>query len=305
MDISVITPVYNGAKYLNECIESVLCQDGISLEHIIIDDGSTDSTRDIALSYPRIKYLHQKNLGANVARNNGIKVANGKYIKLLDADDCLVNGSLLKQLKTSEKFNEKCIGYGYHKSISDADGTEKVCPARISRLNSIEQLILTNVLTSLPLYPRSALQIISGFNETLHARQEWDLNLRLVGAGYEFVYDQVLTFKQRYHDSPERISNRRLNVAKELAALATIYENLPEPKTESVNDAWSAYLWGMGRQFIYQGDKAAAEIVFMKAKMYSKKRFLKYLGWKFRLARFFMGDTLPDTVGRILKGSRI
>ena len=84
--ISVIIPVYNGEKYVAQCIENVLCQTCKNLEIIVVNDGSTDNTVQIAKKYP-IKILNQKNQGLSAARNAGMDVALGKYIHFMDVDD--------------------------------------------------------------------------------------------------------------------------------------------------------------------------------------------------------------------------
>lgn len=91
--VSVIMPVYNSEKYLEKCISSVLNQSLREIELICVDDGSTDSSPRIleafAKSDSRVKLLHQQNLYAGVARNNGMKAACGKYFAFWDSDDFL------------------------------------------------------------------------------------------------------------------------------------------------------------------------------------------------------------------------
>ena len=89
--VSVIMPVYNGEKYLKEAIESILSQDFIDFEFIIINDGSTDNSpqilNEIKDSNKNVKVIHQENQGSSGARNTAIDLAEGKYIQFLDADD--------------------------------------------------------------------------------------------------------------------------------------------------------------------------------------------------------------------------
>lgn len=87
--ISVIIPVYNAEKYIAQCIENILYQSYKNIEIIIVDDGSTDRTSEIANQYTQIKYLHQQKQGVSAARNKGIDAANGEYIHFMDADDLL------------------------------------------------------------------------------------------------------------------------------------------------------------------------------------------------------------------------
>lgn len=87
--ISVIVPVYNGEKYLRECLDSLLAQTYPAVEIIVIDDGSTDGTADICREYSQnnIYYYYKKNAGLAAARNSGIERSNGSYIVFCDADD--------------------------------------------------------------------------------------------------------------------------------------------------------------------------------------------------------------------------
>ena len=89
--LSVIVPIYNVEKYLKQCIESVIKQQLDSYELILVDDGSTDSSKSICDNYSEknanIKVFHKKNEGASSARNYGLKKASGKYVLFLDSDD--------------------------------------------------------------------------------------------------------------------------------------------------------------------------------------------------------------------------
>ena len=91
--VSIILPIYNVGKYFGECLESVLEQTHSNIEVILVDDGSTDNSGEIAESYAvrdkRIKVIHQANAGVSSARNVGIAAACGKYICFSDPDDIL------------------------------------------------------------------------------------------------------------------------------------------------------------------------------------------------------------------------
>lgn len=89
--VSVIVPVYNTAEYLPDCVESVLHQTYPTLEVLLVDDGSTDSSGSrcdaYALSDPRVRVVHQDNAGLSEARNTGLKHASGQWVMFLDSDD--------------------------------------------------------------------------------------------------------------------------------------------------------------------------------------------------------------------------
>ena len=99
--VSVILPVYNGEKYIKEAIDSVLTQTFDKFELIIINDGSTDSTKDIVLGYKdtRIKYFYQTNKGEAASRNEGIRNSKFDLVTFIDADDIYEPNKLMKQYK--------------------------------------------------------------------------------------------------------------------------------------------------------------------------------------------------------------
>ena len=86
--VSIIIPTYNRARYLTKAIDSVLAQTYTNYEIIVVDDGSTDNTKEVLEPYmDRITYLYQENTGVSAARNTGIRAARGKWIAFLDSDD--------------------------------------------------------------------------------------------------------------------------------------------------------------------------------------------------------------------------
>lgn len=128
--ISIITPLYNGSRFIAQTIDSVLAQTYPQWELLIINDGSTDNGEAIARHYAekdsRIKVFSQPNAGSASARNNGIRHAEGRYIALLDADDLWEPWFLERQLALLEE--KKCqLVYGAHKRIN-ALGEEVLQP---------------------------------------------------------------------------------------------------------------------------------------------------------------------------------
>lgn len=98
LEVSVIVPAYNIAEYLSTCLDSILAQDFESFEIIIVDDGSTDQTSEIANEYEKkfdkISVIHQKNAGLSAARNAGVKKAKGNYLAFIDGDDLIAKSFL-------------------------------------------------------------------------------------------------------------------------------------------------------------------------------------------------------------------
>ena len=106
--ISVIVPVYNVEKYLNKCIDSILNQTFKQVEIILVDDGSTDNSPIICdeycSRYENIKVIHKENNRVSAARNEGIKIAIGKYIALVDSDDWIEPNMLEEMYNKAEEF---------------------------------------------------------------------------------------------------------------------------------------------------------------------------------------------------------
>ena len=107
--ISVVIPVYNVEKYLKECLDSVINQTYKELEIILVDDGSTDNSGKICDEYakidPRIKVVHQKNMGAGGAKNTGLDLISGDYFSLIDSDDYLEPNYYETLLKSMRKYD--------------------------------------------------------------------------------------------------------------------------------------------------------------------------------------------------------
>lgn len=103
--VTIIIPVYNAAKYLNTCIESVLKQEYMDIQLVLVDDGSTDRSAEICKSYSdsRVIYIGKQNGGVSSARNEGLKyLTGGGYFTFLDADDYLPSNAVSKLVKAVE-----------------------------------------------------------------------------------------------------------------------------------------------------------------------------------------------------------
>ncbi len=107
--ISVIIPVYNGERFLKESIDSVFNQKYKNIEVIVVDDGSTDKSAQIAKSYADVRYLYQTNQGPSVARNTGIEESTGNFISFIDCDDIWYPEKLKVQIEYLNKHSN--IGF--------------------------------------------------------------------------------------------------------------------------------------------------------------------------------------------------
>lgn len=131
--VSVVMPVYNGELYIQKAVDSVLEQD-VSLELIIIDDGSTDRTEEVVAQYkdrPEIRYLkNETNKGVSGSRNRGICQARGVYIAFLDADDWWEKDKLKMQIKILEKTGCVLCSTGRELMHPNGQSTGKYIPVK-------------------------------------------------------------------------------------------------------------------------------------------------------------------------------
>jgi len=140
--VSVIMPVYNGEKYIRKAVESVYEQ-GVSLELLVIDDGSTDHTEEVLSAYEGredFRYIkNEQNMGAAGSRNRGVGLAQGTYIAFLDADDWWEEGKLAAQLAALEMTGDVICSTGRDLMNPDGTFTGKYIPVK-SRLDYHELL---------------------------------------------------------------------------------------------------------------------------------------------------------------------
>ncbi|HEY9603932.1 MAG TPA: glycosyltransferase [Allocoleopsis sp.] len=188
--ISVIIPVYNGERTIEETIRSVLNQTFKDLELIVIDDGSKDSTLEIisCITDPRLKVFSYPNLGQAASRNRGIARACGEYISFLDADDLWTPDKLEAQFQALQENPQAAVAYSWTKCI-DESGEFSRRGSHISATGDVyAQLLLIDFIEngSNPLIRTQALAEVGDFDESMVPSEDRDMWLRLA-ARYHFV----------------------------------------------------------------------------------------------------------------------
>lgn len=189
--ISVIIPNYNNENYLEECLESILSQTYNALEIVIIDDASSDSSREILKKYedkyPNIKVIYNKeNQGVTTNRDLAIKESSGKYITTLDSDDFYIDQKKLEKeialIKKFEENGEKNIIAFSNIVMVDKDG-EKLYPN--AKNNIKEGNIFVNLFARDCMVPRDftftkkQYYDAGSFDLAIPIYEDWDLKLRL------------------------------------------------------------------------------------------------------------------------------
>ena len=149
--VSIITPLYNGERFVAETINSVLSQTYSNWEMIVVNDGSKDRGADIVSNYlskePRIQLVNQSNGGSASARNNGIRRASGQYIALLDADDTWDPGFLESQMNFMESMNAILV-YSSHRRINE-NSEEILTPFIVPNQVGYKEMLKTSSISCL------------------------------------------------------------------------------------------------------------------------------------------------------------
>ena len=184
--VSIVIPVYKGAKYLAEAIDSTLAQTYKNIEIVVVNDGSPDdgATERVVLSYgDKIRYIYQKNGGVSSALNTGIKEMKGEYFSWLSHDDLYEPTKIEKQVALIQDENDIILCSG-----SLVDENRKPIPHHVKtlegRLNNIEvfnAFIHDYALNGLGfLIPRHIFEKVGTFDESMRYLQDLDMWLRIL-----------------------------------------------------------------------------------------------------------------------------
>ena len=200
--ISCIVPVYNGAAYLRQALNSILDQTFRPLDIIVADDGSTDETPAIAAAYaPKVRYLNQPNGGTAAACNLGVAAARGDFIAFLAHDDLWHPVKLERQMARFHA-NPKLAGCVTHvKSFVSPE-------LRPENIAAVPQSVFVSVPGYVPqtlLARKALLDMVGGFNTALrHAdATEWFLRVREYGALIDLMSD-VLVYRRLHQNNLSR-----------------------------------------------------------------------------------------------------
>ena len=181
VEISVVIPTFNRSGMVLRAVESALTQDHPSFEVIVVDDGSTDDTRNLVRAGKRLKFLvHPSNRGVSAARNSGIRYSSGRLITFLDSDDYWMPGKLTKQ---AAFFSDNPSAVACQTDERWIRNGVRVNPGRRHRKPSgdifLQSLELCVVSPSAVMLKRTLLQEVGLFDERLSACEDYDLWLRI------------------------------------------------------------------------------------------------------------------------------
>lgn len=210
--ISVIIPVYNGASYIEDTVNSVLAQTYTDLELIVVDDGSTDGTAELLRPFRgQLRLIRQSNQGVSAARNNGLRLALGQFILFLDADDLLKPNKLAQQAALLEADHLLgAVHSGWRLVDEYGRSLRPVRPwQQVPELDLPGWLQWKPVFLGAMLFRRSWLNQIDGFRTDLRQAEDTDFLLRLSLAGCPMRWLKRITIDYRQHGAGVTNNGRR------------------------------------------------------------------------------------------------
>ncbi len=251
--ISVIIPSYNRDKTLPRAIDSVLTQTFSDLELLIVDDGSTDNTREVVEEYmlkdSRVKYIYQENARQAAARNNGIKHSRGEFTAFLDSDDEWLSDKLKKQIEYLETHPEFSMVYS-NQLMCDSEGASRFLRYRNDQM--VEGNILIDLLerriycsTQSVMVRSRVIEKVGLFDVDLkNSLEDWEWTLRIAAESPVGCIKEPLVVRYVNNDYSAGYTLLRMDNHRKI--LTKIFEKYPVPvakQKELWKKAW--FSWGI------------------------------------------------------------
>lgn len=287
--VTVLMSVFNGGKYLRGAIDSILNQTFKDFEFIIIDDGSTDDTSKIIESYKdkRVKFVqNKKNVGLAKSLNKGIRIAKGKYIARMDADDISLTSRLEKQVKFMDNNLDTAVCGTWLKLFGKDKGIWQV-PNDFETLKSL--LLFYPVIFHPTAFIRRAFleRYHLCYDESFICAQDYDLWVRIAEKAKISNFGEVLLYHRIHADmvgslySQAQIKNAN-RVRFDLLRRLGIF---PQQEEFAVHEAISYWRFGLTKEFVNQVE--AWLIKLLKANR-ERKRYFHFAFSKILVEKWFL-----------------
>ncbi len=204
---SVILPCFNGARWIDRAIESILTQTYKDFELVIIDDGSTDNSKEIIAQYlrdGRVRYIYQTNRGFSAALNRGIEESNGCLIGFIGQDDLWMPNKLQLQKKFLGEHKDVDLVHSNYYSIDSEERIMRMVKTKVNDFSSKQEVIkwlflTTNLAFETVLVKRKCFEKVGLFDERMVGYSDHDMWLRVAGS-FNIDYLDMPLVKKRQHE---------------------------------------------------------------------------------------------------------
>ena len=274
--ISVVIPSYNCARYLARALDSVQAQryPADRIDIVVVDDGSVDDTPDVARAYaardPRITVLEQANAGPGAARNRGIEASRGELVAFLDADDTWEPEKLAMQARV-HLANPLAGVIQCGARFVDQDGEPLKGWVRRSRVLRgdilLEYVCDFFLITSAIMVPRTCLDAVGWFDESLPIGEDHDLFLRLLARYHADGVEQPLLNRTVRPDSLSRLDFDK-DASTDLMLLDDFMATHPEfyrRNARRIDARYADYLYLYGYRLMQEGRRERAQGVLLQS----------------------------------------
>ncbi len=216
--VSVVIPCFNHREFLAEAIRSVREQDYPSVEIIVVDDGSTDGSADVATAFPEVRVIRQRNQGLSAARNAGLATSRGEYLLFLDADDRYVPGAISASMRFILEHRECGMVYGRFNVMNPRGAVLHEGSAPAVPRNHYEELLRTNyvIMHGTALYRREVFDRVGRFDPALGASEDYDMYFRVARAFPILRHGAMVADVRKGHTSMTRDATRMLHFSLEV-----------------------------------------------------------------------------------------
>lgn len=219
--ISIVTPSYNQAKFLDEAIKSVIDQDYPNFEHIIFDNCSTDGTIDILKKYPHLIWVSEPDRGQSDALNKGFKRVSGEFVGWLNADDRYLPNCFYSVIKTFKEHLECDVLYGDFRWVDEKGNLIKLRREIDFDLFIFKYLHVTYIPSTATFFKRNIFEENNFLDTNYKLANDFELFLRLALKGYQFVHLGSFLADFRWHPkSKSELNKNRQIMEKEKALLS-------------------------------------------------------------------------------------
>lgn len=267
--VSAIIPCFNAEDTIERAVLSCLDQTHKLFEIIIVNDGSTDRSKNVLnklqTRYPIVNIINQKNEGVCNARNKGVEIASGEYILMLDADDYFEPTFVEKALKVFlQSTKHAAVMSGFRRIING-----RYSKAYFFKEIDLKHCLYNNGMMACVLFKKKALENVGMYDANLkYAHEDWDLNIRLLKAGYTFgiLNEPLFNYTQKEH------SRSSLSVEKDIQMRSIIYKKYEKDFQQN-----GLYLFQSFSKELIQLRKRNKRIIESRSYIFSEKLVKMYV----------------------------